>query len=347
MAWSEIKGHDEIVERFRRAIARNRLASTFLFVGPTGIGKMMFARELAKALLCEHHRETELLACDACPACQQVAADSHPDLDIVSKPDDKSVIPVDLLIGDADHRRREGLCHNLALKPFRGGRRIAIIDDADCLNQEGANCLLKTLEEPPARSVIILISASEQKQLPTIRSRCQVVRFRPLANDVIATLLMAGEEEVVSPEDARRLARLSEGSVARALEFSDTAAWDFRQTLFTHLSKPDWNPRQLVGAITAHVEEVGKDATARRERLINVVDQTAGYFRQAMREASGIENVPEGEWSTTATGWTGGPQRASECVQRCLEAQGHVRANANQATLIECWIDDLATLTRA
>lgn len=209
MAWSEIKGHDEIVERFRRAIARNRLASTFLFVGPTGIGKMMFARELAKALLCEHHRETELLACDACPACQQVAADSHPDLDIVSKPDDKSVIPVDLLIGDADHRRREGLCHNLALKPFRGGRRIAIIDDADCLNQEGANCLLKTLEEPPARSVIILISASEQKQLPTIRSRCQVVRFRPLANDVIATLLMAGEEEVVSPEDARRLARLS------------------------------------------------------------------------------------------------------------------------------------------
>lgn len=135
--------------------------------------------------------------------------------------------------------------------------------------------------------------------------------------------------------------------MARALEFSDTAAWDFRQTLFTHLSKPDWNPRQLVGAITAHVEEVGKDATARRERLINVVDQTAGYFRQAMREASGIENVPEGEWSTTATGWTGGPQRASECVQRCLEAQGHVRANANQATLIECWIDDLATLTRA
>jgi len=332
MAWSTIQGHDEIVDRFRRAITRNRLASTFLFVGPPGIGKMMFARELAKALLCERHDEAALSACDACPACQQVAADSHPDFEVVRKPDDKAVIPIDLLIGEPDHRRREGLCHNLALKPFRGGRRIAIIDDADCLNQEGANCLLKTLEEPPARSVIILISASEQKQLPTIRSRCQVVRFRPLAEDVIAELLLA-EEGVDSPDEARRVARLGEGSVARALEFADAAAWEFRQTLFAQLSQPTWNPQRLVGAITAYVEEVGKDATARRERLVNVVNQTASYFRRAMQEA--------------AEGRAGDAQRAAECVDRCLAAEGHVRANANQATLIECWIDDLAMLARA
>ena len=76
---------------------------------------------------------------------------------------------------------REGLCHDIALKPFRGGRKIAIIDDADYLNQEGANCLLKTLEEPPEKSVIILIGTSQQRQLPTIRSRCQIVRFAPLS----------------------------------------------------------------------------------------------------------------------------------------------------------------------
>jgi len=346
MTWSDIKGHDEIVDRFRRAIVRNRLASTFLFVGPTGIGKMKFACELAKALLCEQHHESELLACDTCPACRQVAAESHPDLEVVSKPVDKSVIPIDLLIGDADHRRREGLCHNISLKPFRGGRRIAIINDADCLNQEGANCLLKTLEEPPARSVIILISASEQKQLPTIRSRCQVVRFRPLGHEIIAELIAAGDG-VESPEDARRLAKLSEGSVARASDFSDAAAWEFRQTLFAHLSKSDWNPQQLVGAITAHVEEVGKDATARRERLVNVVNQTVIYFRHAMREATGMELASVGDWSSSGTGWTGDARRAAECVDRCLAAHGHIHANANQATLIECWIDDLATLTRA
>jgi DNA polymerase-3 subunit delta' len=345
MTWSDIKGHDEIVSRFRRAIGHNRLASTFLFVGPTGIGKMKFAREFAKAMLCEQHHETEFLACDTCPACQQVAADSHPDLEIVSKPADKSVIPIDLLIGDADHRRREGLCHNISLKPVRGGRRVAIINDADCLNQEGANCLLKTLEEPPAKSVIILICASEQKQLPTIRSRCQVVRFRPLSHEIIADLLVAGDA-VESPAEARRLAHLSEGSVARALELSDSAAWDFRQTLFNYLSTSNWNPRQLVGAITAHVEEVGKDATARRERLVNVVHQAAIYFRHAMREATGMEIASLGDVSPSDSGWTRDAKRAAECLERCLVAQGHVAANANQATLIECWIDDLATLTR-
>ncbi len=346
MTWSDIKGHEELVERFRRAVTRQRLASTFLFVGPAGIGKMMFARELAKALLCEQHHDTEMLACDHCPACLQVAAESHPDLEIVSKPEDKSVIPIELLIGDSDHRRREGLCHNISLTPFRGGRRIAIINDADFLNQEGANSLLKTLEEPPPRSVIILISASEQKQLPTIRSRCQVIRFRPLPEEVVAEALLA-TASVATVEDARRLAKISEGSVARALEFADAAAADFRQTLVSHLGKSDWSPQQLVGAITAYVEEAGKDATARRTRLVNVINQAANYFRQAMREAADRTGRPDDGSSPRAVGWTGDAQQASECVQRCLAAQAHVLANANQATLIECWIDDLAALARA
>jgi len=341
MTWSNIQGHDEIVERFRRAVGRNRLASTFLFVGPPGIGKMKFARELAKALLCEQHPESDLMACDACPSCHQVAADSHPDFEIVGKPEDKSVIPIDVLIGDPDHRRREGLCHNISLKPFRGGRRIAIIDDADCLNQEGANCLLKTLEEPPARSVIILISASEQKQLPTIRSRCQVVRFTALPEETIGELLVS-QNLVETPEEARRLARLGEGSMARAMEFADPAAWEFRQTLYEQLGNADWNPQKLTGMISAHVDEAGKEAAARRARLINVVNQTANYFRLAMRQSSGGQQVGDSRQSH----WSDGATRAAECVDRCLVAEGHVHANANQATLIECWIDDLATLSR-
>ena len=94
-------------------------------------------------------------------------------------------------------------------------------------------------------------------------------------------------------------------------------------------------------------EEVGKDATARRERLVNVVNQTAIYFRHAMREATGLEAESSDESSASGTGWTQGASRAAECLERCLVAQGHVYANANQATLIECWIDDLAMLTRA
>ena len=147
MAWHGILGHDDVVEQFRRAVTRGRLASSFLFVGPAGIGKRVFAIKLAQALLCSTRPETALDPCETCPACVQVHAGTHPDLQYVCKPDDKSFLPLELLIGDKEHRGRQGLCHAIAMKPFMGGRKVAIIDDADYLNPEGANSLLKRSEE--------------------------------------------------------------------------------------------------------------------------------------------------------------------------------------------------------
>ena len=212
MSWQGIEGHDEVVEQFRRAIARGRFASSFLFVGPPGVGKRMFAMKLAQALLCENAPEAELNPCGHCPACLQVASGSHPDVDVVSKPADRAYIPIESFIGPKERRMREGLCHNIGLKPTSGRRRIAIIDDADWLNVEGANSLLKTLEEPPPRSVLILIGTSLDRQLPTIRSRCQVIRFAPLAVETAAHLLV--EQQVVADLDAaRELAQLAGGSL--------------------------------------------------------------------------------------------------------------------------------------
>ena len=133
MTWHGIYGHDDVVERFRRALGRGRLASSFLFVGPEGIGKRSFALKLAQALLCRTRPEQAMDPCGECPACVQVAARTHPDLMVVAKPKDKSFLPLELLIGDKEHRMRRGLCHGIALKPFMGGRKIAIIDDADYL----------------------------------------------------------------------------------------------------------------------------------------------------------------------------------------------------------------------
>ena len=133
MSWGNIVGHDEVVDRFSTALRRGRLASTFLFVGPPGIGKRAFAERLAQALLCETNAETMLEPCEACPACIQVRAGSHPDVLAVSKPADRSSIPLNLLIGDPQHRNRTGLCHDIGMKPARGKRKIAIIADADFL----------------------------------------------------------------------------------------------------------------------------------------------------------------------------------------------------------------------
>src|SRR5438552_1578148 len=215
-----VRGHEQIADRFRLALAKGRLASTFLFVGPPGIGKQTFALKLAQALLCERVPPERLAPCGECPSCRQVASLNHPDLEIVAKPADKAFIPLEALIGDAEHRMRAGLCYSISLKPYAGRRKIAIIDDADFLNKEGANCLLKTLEEPPPNSVLILIGTSEQRQLPTIRSRCQIVRFQPLAESDVAELLV--EKELCTDATAARAAAAhSGGSLERAVWWTD------------------------------------------------------------------------------------------------------------------------------
>lgn len=139
-----IRGHDAVVEQFRRSLQQGRLATTFLFVGPEGVGKRTFAKQLAKSMLCSTRDESELNPCCQCPECLQVDSDTHPDLQLIRKPDERAFIPVETFIGDREHRMRAGLCHFISLTPSSGKRRIAIIDDADWLNQEGANSLLKT-----------------------------------------------------------------------------------------------------------------------------------------------------------------------------------------------------------
>src|SRR4051794_4737465 len=148
MSWRAIKGHDAIAAGFARAVTRGRLAHAFLFVGLPGIGKRQFARQLAKTMLCESPPSECWDSCDQCPACKLVDAGTHPDVFQVSRPEDKHEFPISTI---------QQLLSDLAIKPARGSRKIAIVDDADDLNEESANSFLKTLEEPPPGSVVVLI----------------------------------------------------------------------------------------------------------------------------------------------------------------------------------------------
>ena len=345
MSWHGIDGHDDVVERFRRAIVRRRLASSFLFAGPAGIGKRSFALKLAQAMLCQTRPEEVMDPCGQCPSCTQVSAGTHPDLDVVAKPEDKAFIPLALLIGDPEHRRREGLCHNISLKPYLGGRKIAVIDDADYLNAEGANALLKTLEEPPPRSVLILIGTTPAKQLPTIRSRCQLVRFRPLPIETVANLLVS-KGLVADPAEASRLARYSEGSIQRAMELADPDLWLFRNTLYERLSEPLLDSVRLAQTVASFVDEAGKEASARRARFRQVVAFAAEFYRQLLHAQCGTALSADRELQ-------GHVQRALSVgpliARRPLPGWTAVstppaRSTATpiKATLVECWMDDLA-----
>ncbi len=343
MTWQNIHGHDTIVEHFRRAMARGRLASSFLFAGPEGVGKRTFASKLAQAFLCQMRSEAELDPCGECPGCTQVLADTHPDVQVVEKPQDKSFIPLELLIGDKDHRGREGLCHNLSMKPFMGGRRIAIIDDADFLNAEGANSLLKTLEEPPPRSVLILIGTSPAKQLPTIRSRCQLIRFQPLATETVERLLI---EQGLAADEATRLAGHSEGSLGRARRRSEPELWEFRDALFGRLAEPMLDSVRLAKTVLAFVDEAGKQPAARRRRLGEVVALATEFYRGLFRaQTAGIqpEDAELGRFLATAMSHaTLDHERTAAALERCLDAAEQIGRNANPTTLIETWLDDLA-----
>jgi DNA polymerase-3 subunit delta' len=344
MSWLGIHGHDAVVDRFRHALATGRLASTFLFVGPPGIGKRTFAQRLAQALLCQKHADRELDACGVCPSCRQVIAGSHTDLEQVALPEGKSFIPLELLIGTAEHRMREGLCHRMALKPASGSRKIAIIDDADSLNREGANCLLKLLEEPPPRAVLLLISTSVHRQLPTIRSRAQVVRFFPLPEELIARLLLEATD-LGDAGHSRQLAKQAHGSLARANDLAAPEVWDFRAELTDFLSQRDWDGLDLARRMGGFVDAAGTEPQRRRARLRLLVDLVFEFYAQLVRylvrQSADGDEVLDRAIRQTVTWWHAGVEAAVSAVERCLEARTAIDANANQATLLASWIDEL------
>jgi DNA polymerase-3 subunit delta' len=347
MPWQNIRGHDRVVEKFRRALAKSRLASTFLFVGSPGIGKRTFALRLAQGLLCERVPEQQLNPCGECPSCHQVLSLNHPDVDLIAKPVDKAFIPVELLIGDLEHRMRAGLCYNIALKPYSGRRKVAIIDDADYLNKEGANCLLKTLEEPPPNSVLILIGSSEQRQLPTIRSRCQIIRFQPLVETDVAELLVE-KALCADPAAARAAAAHSEGSLERATWWTEASVLEFRAELLRVLRQAEFDLQPAAKMISQFVEEAGKESALKRERLRFVVLLAEEFYRAALLSMESRQTSSDADLKTAVTAalcWMPADASAT-CLEICLDAYAHIDANVNQATFIDWWLDELSSAAR-
>lgn len=330
--WHGIRGHDAIVERFRESIRCCRLASTYLFVGPHGVGKRTFALALAKSLLCTETPDLELAACEACESCRLFASGTHPDLDVVGLPPGKRALPIEMFVGDRDHRNQEGLCHNIALRPRLGSRRVAVIDDADWLTVESANCLLKTLEEPPPGALIVLVGESRSRQLPTILSRAQIVRFTPLESELVAELL-AREGIVADVARARELAEAAGGSLSRAALLADDAFWALRERLEIQLGGGWLDVPRLAADLTEAINQAGKEAAQRRQRFHQIVQLAVEVYRKRLVEATRI--VSSGAHPDMFDGLL-------EALDRSVEAELQIDRNANQSTLLEGWLLDLA-----
>ncbi len=330
MNWSSLIGHERIAQWFETAIRKGRMGGSFLFVGQPGVGKRTTANLLAQTLLCDKHPPSDMNPCGVCEGCVQVVANSHPDVTRVRKPDDKSTIPLELLIGPPESRMQEGFCRDVRLRPMRGHKRVAIIEDADFLNEEGANCLLKTLEEPPSSSVILLIGTSEQKQLPTIRSRCRVIRFQSPRGKDAAKLMRNVHTVEASDEQIAEAVEIAGGDMHVTLRLLSGEADKLRDSLRNQFGSVNPDPVSLTRMINAHVEQSGKDASKRRAAMRDIFSLAVQHYRQQLRNDYG-DRV-----------------RAAHILNRLdrsIRALREVDRSANQATLIECFAVDIASAT--
>jgi DNA polymerase-3 subunit delta' len=249
MALKDVIGHEKALHILSRTIQKKRIPSAYLFAGESGIGKRFAALNLTKALNC--HKST-LDACDACPSCHKIAKGIHPDILLIYPENNK--IRIDEI---------RAIDQFLSLKAFEGKKKVVIVDDAETMNQYAANAFLKTLEEPPEDSLIILISSNPERLPNTIRSRCQKLHFTPLSSvaceEVIRRVSAMEKTEAATktrtrkkqakkldPEHIAILMRLSLGrpGVALADDLVEERAWfleTFQKILGT--AKDSWASR--------------------------------------------------------------------------------------------------------
>jgi len=215
MGFAEIVGHQKQVEIVRQALNHGRLHHAYLFVGMEGVGKKTIALGLAKAIHCSAATGD---FCGECLDCARIQASNHPDVRIIEPLAGKKEISIQQI--------RE-LEKELNFRSFSGKKKIAIVDPATLMNLSAQNALLKTLEEPPQDSVLILIASNGGALLPTLRSRCLRVTFGPLARDLISGFLVS--RKGLRAETAELLAAMSPGSLGAVVSIDTQELLDRRR----------------------------------------------------------------------------------------------------------------------
>jgi DNA polymerase-3 subunit delta' len=242
MSFKDVYGHEKQIRVLQTAMSRDRIPHAYLFYGMEGIGKRTVAEVFAKALNCASGRDS-LDACDACSSCLKIDHGNHPDV-ITIKAQGQSIRIQEI---------RE-LQEQMKFSPFEGGRRIFIIVDADRMNIASANAILKTLEEPSASNILVLLT-SRPHQLPaTVLSRCQHLRFNPLRRETVASFLE--EKSSLDHKSAHLIALSSGGSIGKARAMNDESYLTTRATVLDIIARiKTKDPLKLLSALNDFGQE--------------------------------------------------------------------------------------------
>jgi len=356
---SEVRGHDRVRAVLGRALERDRLPPALLFDGPDGVGKKTLALAVAQATLCEAAPASE--PCGECRACRRVAgsirserllefrqeADRHPDEDVWRN----FRLHPDLVLAEGWWLTRTGrprsepeirvdqvrdLVGEIAGAPFEARRRVFVIDDAHTMNDAAQNALLKSLEEPPPRSHVILVSSAASGLRPTIRSRCQRLRFGPLSRAVIGESLV--RERGLGAEEAGLQAALAGGSLAAALSGEAAGELRMREELLVLLeesSGKDALARMEAAEALEQAEDPGALLTTLRSLLRDLAALRAGAPPEALLSPDLAPRL-----AALASGRLG--ERATSLAEDAGEARAALRGFASKLLTFDRLVDALA-----
>jgi len=354
-----VVGHGRIRAILSRALERDRLPPALLLSGPDGVGKKLLALAAAQAALCEQAPAPE--PCGECRACRKVSAaveterlekyreeaDSHPDKDEWRN----FRLHPDLILVEGWRLTKTGrprpepeirvgqvraLVSEVPGTPYEARRRVFILDDAHSMNESSQNALLKSLEEPPPRSHLILVTSRPQRLRETIRSRCQVLRFGPLSREAVTTFLT--ERQGVPQDEARLRASLAAGSLGAALAFESEAYKGMREGLLSLLERigdMDALARMEQAETLEQADDPGLLLTTLRSLLRDVV---------ALRSGAGAEALLNGDVSARLGPLASGPlgTRAAELAGAAGETRGALRGFANKLLSFDILVDSLS-----
>jgi DNA polymerase III subunit delta' len=305
MSFSGISGHKRNISVLNRILGSGRIAHAYLFSGPPGVGKELVAINFIKALFCQSGS-----ACGKCPSCKKLESGNHPDLHRVEP--DGQFIKIDQI---------RALQKELGYRPYEAPRKALIIDAAERFNPSSGNALLKTLEEPPGKAIIILLTSSPESVLATIRSRCQQLVFSGVPEDDIAALLTS---RGVESETARISASLADGSVGKALALCNEGSGQDRIDIIT---KACGLSLKEMASLFAFGELFDKD----REKAVHSLDLLLGFWRDMLHIRSGCTDPVNRDMRETLLRESG--SRSSEAIlegiDTILRTRQAIQRNAN------------------
>lgn len=344
MALADIIGQETAVAALRTAIARDAVPHSYLFVGPESVGKAATALEFAKALECLHPT-ADRDACGVCANCRRIRESQHPD--VVRVAPDGEFTRIWQLWSRPGHP--PGVLETLPFRPVAGPKRIYIFERAETMNDESANSLLKALEEPPPYVQFVLCATSPSAVLPTILSRCQMVRFRQVATAAIASWLERTKD--LPPTEARVIAAYAQGAPGRALRLSETPELrGQRETLLTLAERIAASPGIAAFKLAEELRSAAKppaakgkkgadgdsdsseDKTARGD-ITRALDVLAAWHDDLLAVALRGPNAPvvheERRSALVQAAGRYRPEQIAENVEALFQFRRHLARNAN------------------